>query len=434
MDNAGESFPMPEEKQTNTSHSSVLKNFIFGVLLLILGGAAGYRFRETRGSLSSQTQPPAQVKLTNIDQPTEFKTINFQQFWDVWKILEQNYVDPSKLQNDQMVYGAIRGMTAAIGDPYTMYLPPSDQKRTQEDLQGSFFGVGIELGFIDSVPAVMSVIKDMPADKAGIHAKDLILHIKDEGKKLDKDTANMNLNDIVDEIRGERGSSVTLTLYRKDDASKQPFISTLQRTEIIVPSIKVEYPEKDGKKIAHITLSKFGERTQMEMNNAIQDIQKQSPKVDGIILDMRNNPGGLLDVAVGVASEFIKTGLIVTQQGRYTSKEYTVVGTARLANDPLVVVVNGGSASAAEIVSGALRDRRDAELIGEKTFGKGTVQDALQLDNGAGLHVTIAKWLLPKGDWINQTGIPVNVEVKDDQNTPTDEVIDKAVAELAKKL
>jgi carboxyl-terminal processing protease len=412
---------------------SFFRNAIFAILLLILGGLAGYRFREMKGGLTDGLGAQQYIKLQNTNQPTEFKTISFQQFWDVWKLLEQNYVDPSKLQTDQMVYGAIKGMTSSLGDPYTIYLPPSDQKRTEEDLHGSFYGVGIELGFIDNVPAVMSVITAMPADKAGIQAKDLILHIKDEAKKIDKDTASMNLNDVVNDIRGDRGTNVTLTLYRKDVKDKAPYTVTLQRSEIVVPSVKIAYEEGNGKRYAHITLSKFGERTQMEMNAIIQEIQKQSPKVDGVILDMRNNPGGLLDVAVNVASEFIKNGLIVTQKGRFASKDYNVVGTARLASYPLVVIVNGGSASASEIVAGALRDRRDAELIGEKSFGKGTVQDAMQLDSGAGLHVTVAKWLLPKGDWINQTGIPVNVEIKDDTNTPADEVIQKAVEELGKK-
>src|SRR5258708_5965831 len=136
-----------------TGHSSV-RNAVFGLLLLILGGAAGYRYREMRGDLSSQVAAQSQIKLENTDQPAEFKTISFQQFWDVWKLLEQNYVDPSKLQTDQMVYGAIKGMTASLGDPYTMYLLTSDQKRTQEDLQVSFFVVGVELGFIHTTPAV----------------------------------------------------------------------------------------------------------------------------------------------------------------------------------------------------------------------------------------------------------------------------------------
>ncbi len=422
-----------QEKKPSESGGSGIKNILIGLLLMILGGAVGYRYREMRGGLSAQTQPQQVFQLQNTAQPSEFKKIDFQQFWEVWSILEDRYVDPSKIKNDQMVYGAIQGMTASIGDPYTRYLPPSDQKLTKQDLHGSFYGVGIQMDYVDDSVAVMSVLPGMPAEKAGVQAKDIITHIKDSGKGVDKDTTGMNVLDAVDLIRGDRGTSVTLTLYRKDDKSKQPYEVTLERSEIVVPSAELKYEEKNGKKYARIVLSKFGDRTKMEMNTIIQDIQKQSPPIGGIILDMRSNPGGLLDVGVAVASEFIKNGLIVTQQGRSSSKPYNVSGTARLSNYPLVVVVNGGSASAAEIVAGALRDRRDAELVGEKTFGKGTVQDAMELDGGAGLHVTIAKWLLPKGDWINQTGIPVNVEVKDDPNTSQDEVVEKALGEIAKK-
>src|SRR5260221_567413 len=231
MDYPTESSHTSEMPKSNGRHSAV-RNAIFGMLLLILGGVSGYRFREMRSNLPGQAASAQDIRLVGAGQPTEFKTINFQQFWDVWKLLQENYVDPTKLQTDQMVYGAIKGMTASLGDPYTMYLPPSDQKRTQEDLQGSFFGVGIELGFIDSTPAVMSVIQDMPAQKAGIQAKDLILHVKDPAKNLDKDTTSMNLNEIVDDIRGDRGTSVTLTLYRKDDKTKQPFVVNIQRDEI----------------------------------------------------------------------------------------------------------------------------------------------------------------------------------------------------------
>jgi carboxyl-terminal processing protease len=291
--------------------------------------------------------------------------------------------------------------------------------------------VGIELGYIDNTLAVQSPLPDSPAAKAGIQAKDLILHVKDD--KIDKDTTGWSLGEAVDKIRGDKGSKVTLTMFRKDYNNNQSFPVILERGEIVVPSAKIAYESKNGKKVAHITFTRFGERTNSEMDGIIKDINSQSPKVDGIILDMRNNPGGYLDGAITVSSEFIKSGTIVTQKGKVTSKDYQSVGTARLANYPVVVLVNGGSASAAEITAGALRDDKGAELIGEKTFGKGSVQDAMQLSDGSGLHVTIAKWLLPKGDWITGTGIPVNVEVKDDPATPVDEAVAKAVDEVLKK-
>ncbi len=409
------------------------RQIIIGLLLVLVGGVVGYKIggKENIPLVSTAIEKVSNIRVTKTEQPDDFKTIEFDTFWQVWSTLEKSYLDPEKLKKDEMVYGAIKGMTAALGDPYTVFLPPEDQKRNEEDLHGSFFGVGIQLGYIDNVLAVTTPLKGMPAEKAGVKAKDLILHVKDDRKGLDSDTQGWSLSEGVDHIRGERGTSITLTLLRREEKA-EPFQVTLARDEIIVPSVEHSFIEHNGKKAALITLSRFGERTDAELNLAIQDILTQTPKVDAVILDLRNNPGGFLDGAITVASEFIKSGLVVTQQGKSTKRDYSVVGTSRLADYPVVVVVNGGSASAAEIVAGALRDRRDAKLIGEKTFGKGTVQDALRLDNGAGLHVTIARWLLPKGDWIHEAGIPVAIEVKDDPDTELDEVIEKAKEEALK--
>src|SRR5258708_1988246 len=352
--------------------ATMVRNVVIGALLLVLGGVVGYRFRERGGF--QQVSAPINYRLTDTQQPATYKDISFQQFWDVWKLLQDNYLDPSKIQNDQMVYGAIKGMTASLGDPYTLYLPPVDQKRTTEDLQGSFYGVGIQLAYAtDNTLSVGTPLQASPAEKAGVKAKDLILHVRYDQKSFSKDTTGWTLQQAVDNIRGDKGTNVVLTLVRPGDPNPKPFDVTLQRGEIIVPSAENTYIDYNGKKIADITLSKFGDRTDTELNSIILDIQKQSPKVDGIILDLRNNPGGFLDGAVSVASEFMKSGVVVTQQGKYTSKDYTANGSARLANYPLVVVVNGVSASAAEIVTGALRDQRGVKLIGEKTFGKGTV-------------------------------------------------------------
>lgn len=405
------------------------KQIVIALLLVALGGVVGYKVRggETVPGVSALL---SKVQVQNTNQPEEYQDVNFGQFWDVWKILEQNYIEPEKVVPAEMVNGAIKGMTESLGDPYTMFLPPDDQKRSEEDLSGSFYGVGIQLGYVDNILAVETPLKGSPAEKAGLKAKDYIIHVKDD--KIDADTQGWSLSEAVDKIRGERGTNVTLTIIRRSE-KPEPFTVTLTRDEIVVPSAELKYVDlKDGKKAAVITLSRFGERTDAELNTAIQDIQKQNPKVAGIILDMRNNPGGFLDGAVDVGSEFIKDGVIVTQKGRTSSKDYMAKGFPRLAEYPVEVIVNGGSASAAEIVAGALRDRRGAKLIGEKTFGKGTVQDALRLPNGAGLHVTIAKWILPKGDWIQATGIPVNIEVKDDEKTPEDEVLLKAQEELLK--
>jgi carboxyl-terminal processing protease len=404
----------------------LFRNAILASLLVILGGVVGYRLRDGQ-NVPVVSALVNQVKLRNTSNPEDFKDVDFSQFWEVWRILEQKYLDPSKLDKKQMTFGAIKGMTAALEDPYTLYLPPTDQKRSEEDLQGSFYGVGIQLGYVENTLAVMTPIKGSPAEKAGVKAKDLILHVQDEKAGVDADTQGWTLQEAVDKIRGEKGTKVTLTLYRRENENSQPFKVTLERGEIIVPSVELSFVDKNNKHLAHIVLSRFGERTDTELNDAIQKILTSQPKVDGIILDMRNNPGGFLETAIDVASEFIKSGKVVTQQGKDRSQDFNATGKARLANYPVVVVVNGGSASASEIVTGALRDQLNAKIVGEKTFGKGTVQDAMKLNNGSGLHVTIARWLLPKGDWIHHEGIPVTVEVKDDPKTPDkDEVLEKA--------
>jgi carboxyl-terminal processing protease len=411
------------------------RQLLIAVLLILLGGVVGYKVRGNENipiitPLVNRVNDINRGKVTNTDQPEKYSDIDFNLFWEVWGILEENYLEPEKVIPTKMVYGAISGMTSSLGDPYTVFLPPEDQKRSEEDLSGAFYGVGIQLGYIDETLAVTTPLKGSPAEQAGIKAKDLILHVKDN--KIDSDTQGWSLSEAVDKIRGELGTQVTLTLLRRDDGeAARPFEVTLTRGEIVVASAELEYVDlANGQKAAYINLTRFGDRTEDELADAIKDIQKQSPKVAGIILDMRNNPGGYLDGAVSVASEFIRDGVIVTQQGKSAKRDYTARGTGGLADYPVEVIVNGGSASAAEIVAGALRDRRGAKLIGEKTFGKGTVQDALRLDSGAGLHVTIAKWILPKGDWIQETGIPVNVEVIDDTNTPQDEVLEKAKLEL----
>ncbi len=402
---------------------------ILFILVFVLGGAIGFRLQERKGEVSSKLLPIFQLK--NVDQPREYKDVDFSQFWQVWGILEKDYLDPEKLDQEKMVQGAIGGMASALGDPYTVYLPPADQQRSKEDLQGSFYGVGIQLGYIENTLAVMAPLKGSPAERMGIQAGDLILHVKDATKDLDEDTTNWTLTEAVEKIRGAKGTSVTLTLYREnDDQHDQPFTVDVPREEVVVPSLEVEFVEHNGKKVAHLIISKFGERTNGELDNVISQILIERPNIAGIVVDVRNNPGGYFDTAIDIASEFIKSGVVVTQKSKTTSQDFYSKGTAKLADIPVIVVVNKGSASAAEILAGALRDQRGAKLVGEKTFGKGTVQDARELDNGAGLHVTIARWLLPKGDWIHEEGIPVSVEVKDDPNTEEDEVLMKAIDEL----
>jgi len=408
---------------------NALREIAVCLLLIILGTFAQYRFHLVEKISGSSSIIPGRGAISNVinkQAPAGEKSeIDFGTFWEVWDYLERDYIEPEKINTENMVNGAIQGMAASLGDPYTAYLPPEDNERSGQDLAGAFYGVGIELGYIDSFLAVIAPLEGSPADQVGVKASDLIIHVKDDQKEIDEDSSKWSLDKAVDTIRGPKGTPVILTLAREGE--QEPIEVTIIRDEIIVKSAELEFVEHNGKKVAHIKLSRFGERTNGEWDQLVGEILKNRSQISGIVLDMRNNPGGFFDGAIDVASEFVSSGVVVTQKGQFSEQEFKARGNARLKNIPIEVLVNRGSASASEIVAGALRDQLGAQLIGEKTFGKGTVQDRRELSNGGGLHVTIARWLLPKGDWIHDEGIPVDVEVKDDPETEADEQLQKAI-------
>ena len=407
----------------------ILRGVVIPSLVLLLGVVIGFRLG--RGEFPNAQNVNASVvsqmnRLKDVKPPANRSDVEFQAFWDVWSRLENQYLDPEKLDAQQMVHGAIRGMVESVGDPYTVYLPPEEQKRSEEDLGGAFDGVGIQLGYKEKTLAVIAPLKDGAASMAGIKAGDLILRIKDADKKIDRDTSGISLPEAVSIIRGKKGTKVTLTMLREGG---KPEEKELVRDTIVIPSVELKMVEKSGKKYAHLILSKFGDRTGKEWLDAVDKIVSEKPKVAGVVLDLRNDTGGYLTGAIDVSSEFIGNGVIVTQQGRTDRQDYTVSRKGKLTDIPVVVLVNRGSASASEIVAGALRDRRKAKIIGENTFGKGTVQDAMaDLPDGAGLHVTVARWLLPSGAWIHEKGLVPDVQILDDEATQDkDEALDKAV-------
>jgi carboxyl-terminal processing protease len=408
----------------------IARAFVVASLLITLGVVVGYRLGAgQRVTLLSDLlqRIPQSSRLLGTDVPEELSQVDFDQFWEVWSRLETSYLDPEKLDAKKMVYGAIEGMTNAIGDPYTIYLPPAEQKRSVEDLQGAFDGVGIELGYKNQILSVVAPLKGHPAEKAGVQAGDLILRIRDDEKKVDRDTIGITLPEAVEIIRGKKGTTVYLTFQREGGTPEE---RALVRDTILVPSVELTYvPDGAGKSAAHITLSRFGERTDAEWDSIVRDIVSKKAQLTGVILDVRNNPGGYLQGAIDISSEFIKDGVVVTQQGRDEQQSYTVNRKGRLTDIPVVVLVNKGSASASEIVAGALRDRVGAKLVGENTFGKGTVQDAQDdLMGGAGLHITIARWLLPSGNWIHELGLPPDIQVVDNpETTELDEAVESAL-------
>ena len=404
------------------------------LLLLFLGAFAEHRLQFLNryskiNAAASQSGEQTQLsKLINLTTPQEKKDVDFKTFWEVWNLLERDYVYPEKLDATKMVDGAIGGLAASLEDPYTMYLPKQANERSAQDLAGSFYGVGIELGYVDGVLAAVSPIEGTPAFAAGVKAGDLIINVKDEAKKIDEDSTRWDLNKAVDVIRGPKGTPVVLTLLR--EGVDAPFEVSINRGEIIVESVTLEFVEHAGKRVAHLKVSRFGERTETEWDQAVTKILEQKNSIAGIVLDMRNNPGGFFEGAIDISSEFIDSGVVVSQKDRLLKQDYDTRGKARLSGIPVEVLVNKGSASASEIVAGALRDRLGAKLIGTKTFGKGTVQDRRELSNGAGIHITVARWMLPGGDWIHEEGIPVDVEIEADPESEADVQLQKAIEVL----
>jgi len=354
--------------------------------------------------------------------------------WQVRDVLQKKYLDKSQIKDNKMVYGAISGMVSSLGDPYTVFLPPTENKASNEDLAGEFGGVGIQLGYKDKTLAVMAPLAKTPAEKAGLKAGDLILKIKDVEKNINRDTSGISLDEAVNLIRGKVGTEVTLKMYREGVTGT--FDVTLKRDSIVVPSLEMEVKTEKGKNIVWIKLYKFSEQVYKDWPSLVDKIlvEKNKNRGDfgGIILDLRNNPGGFLQASVLVASDFIRDGVVVEQAGADGQKiTYRVEkGRGKLVSDKLVVLINGGSASASEILAGALRDYNRGKLVGEKSFGKGTVQSPEDFADGSGLHITVAKWLLPSGKNIHGEGVSPDVEVKPGDDPKVDVQFLRAVEVL----
>jgi carboxyl-terminal processing protease len=351
------------------------------------------------GVLVGQSSPilPFEARLLNRD-ASESRNLDFRLFWQVWDELDRQFYKQPISEKDRF-YGAIKGMVASLNDPYTMFMTPDETKQFQDDLQGKFEGIGIEIGMRDNHTTVIAPIAGSPAAKAGLRAQDVITAI--DGTT----TKGMALDVAVSKIRGKAGTQVKLTIARAGKADL--FDVTVTRDTINVASVTLTY---DGD-VAHVVLSRFGETTTKEFDDIAKQIKAK--KTSGIVLDLRNDGGGYLNAAVDIASRFIPEGTIVTQQDGSGKKiPYRATGGASLNSYKVVVLMNEGSASASEILAGALRDRKNVKLVGTKSYGKGSVQDVETLSDGSSLRVTIAKWLTPNGQNLNGNGLDPDVKVE----------------------
>lgn len=416
------------------------------VLIVLISLLVGYWFGTIKVNFDWNNYHPV-LNVIGKEPPSGVVNIDFNPFWNVWERLQAGYYDKSKLDQQKMLNGAIQGMVQSLGDPFTMYLPPVQNDNFKQGLAGQFSGIGAELGTASNNKDVIVIapLDGSPAEKAGIKAGDTILRV--DGQVVN----GTDLTAVVNKIRGPKGTKVTLTVSHKDSNGKQQDI-TITRDTITVKSVtdsiktfncsQTECKASDDKsantKIGYIRLSQFGDNTNQEWLAAVKDLNSKmayDKNVKGIILDLRNNPGGYLTDATFVAGEFLPQGtpVVIQDDGQGNTKTLSVDRTGTLLNVPLIVLINKGSASASEIVSGALRDNKRAKLVGDTSFGKGTIQQAEDLGDGAGLHVTIAKWLTPNKTWVNGKGLTPDVSVSLDPKDPSrDTQLEKGVYELVK--
>lgn len=322
--------------------------------------------------------------------------------WSVWKLLTKHYIEPEKLQVTPMLYGATEGLVNSLEDPYTLFMPPKENKEFKQSLNGSLQGIGAELTIRDERIVVVAPLKGSPAEKAGLLPEDIITGVNGENIE------GYTLGDAVEIIRGPKGTSVTLTIERAAVGSVDIAIT---RDEITVPSSEYELKEVDGKKIGYISLNRFGDTTTEEMEQEIQEFMDKN--VDGLIVDVRYNGGGYLDKAIDLSSMFLKKGKVVSVARRTGEPVHHYVTGRPIAPDvPLVVLINEGSASASEILAGALQDHSRATIIGKKSFGKGTVQEVFDLPGGTSIRITTARWLTPNGKDLGKEGVTPDIEVE----------------------
>ena len=347
-------------------------------------------------------------------------------FWQVWKTLQEKFVDKAKIDTQELIYGAISGMVKSLDDPYTVFLKPEDSKRFIEDVKGSFDGIGVEIDIRNGQLQVVAPLEGTPGQRAGLKPGDIITKINGTS------TADMSIEEAVNMIRGPKGTDVALTIFR--DEWKETREIKITRDTIEVPSLKWEIKDNN---VAYLRLYQFSENAVFDFQNAAIEILNSDAQK--IVLDLRGNPGGYLEVAQDIAGWFLKKGEVVVIEDFGQDKEqklYKAQGNALLLPYPIVVLVNKGSASAAEILAGCLRDDRDIKLIGETSFGKGSVQELEKLKGGSSLKVTIAKWLTPNGELITGKGLEPDIKVEmteEDYKADKDPQLDRAL-EIIKTL
>ena len=388
------------------------------IIFAFLGVAfSAYKFGVFVGEENILKTPPPQIINQDLTKPEK---VNFSIFWEAWRKLEREFLEKDKIDYQKMVYGAIKGMVESLGDPYTTFFTPQQTEEFTQELSGKYEGVGMEIGIKDGELQVITPFEGTPAAQAGLRPGDKILKIEETL------THELPIEEAARLLRGPKGTEVRILIQR--ESWPEPKEIKLKRDVIKIPTLKWEIKEDD---IALIKIYQFNQIVDSEFEKASLKILKSNVKK--IILDLRNNPGGYLDKAVEIAGWFLPKGKVVVWQDMGEGKErkaYKSEGPATFSDCPVVVLINQGTASGAEILAGALRDQRGIKLVGEASFGKGSVQEPVDLSDGSSLKITIAKWLTPKGESIDKKGLTPDIEVEmsdEDWEKGRDPQLEKAI-------
>jgi carboxyl-terminal processing protease len=357
----------------------------------------------------------------NKDSPTTEEIEHFTVFWEAWHILEKDFY--SQLPTaQQMTYGAIRGVLATLNDPYTIFVEPKPRRLEKDDLRGSFGGIGAWVSKHEDGAIVLKPMEDKPAQRAGILEGDVVIKVDDQ-----EVTPDMSLEDVILLIRGPIGSVVRLTISRAGHPESLVFEITREKVE--TPTVTWRLLD-ESRGLGYISISLFTERTDKELETALKDLKTQG--ATHLIVDLRSNNGGLLETAIDVTSQFLSDGIVLYEQRRdQEEKSYPVRRGGKATDIPLVVLVNAGTASASEIVAGAIQDSDRGILIGESTFGKGSVQLVYDLSDQSSLHVTVAHWFTPKRHEITGNGLTPDIVVpltEEDRAQGKDPQLERAIA------
>lgn len=402
------------------------------IVLILIGVGVGILIGQSFTRLQVVTEPDVVTangeeygKVTNKTEPLPeyFKNdVDFSLFWEIWNKIQTEYVE-KPVGETRLLYGAVAGLVNALDDPYSIFLEPEPAKEFTNDLSGKFEGIGAEIGIRDDLLTIISPLSESPAEKAGLKAKDRVMEIDGASTK------DMSLNEAVLNIRGEKGTTVVLKVFRESDNEFHEI--SIVRNTIKIASVKWEM--KDD--IAYIKITNFNSDTDSRFKQAVDELLLNNPK--GVILDLRSNPGGYLDRAVDIASYWIEQGKVVVKEefaDKNDNMDYLAQGNAQLKNYPTIVLVNLGSASGSEIVAGALQDYGIATLVGETTFGKGSVQGLEEFFDGSAVKLTVARWLTPNGRQINVIGIDPDEVIElteEDWDAERDPQLDRAIELLS---